>query len=137
MSSRIRCGMFSWPSGANVSWSRAPPPKVTTTTFLLDGESAARAHGERSSVLPSVNPAALLKKSRRVRARRWLVRCGLDALRGAVTAWPPRFCGPPIIIYPLRDAALNDDTDIQLDDLRRNKQASGRLKDRVDLEKLP
>ena len=26
---------------------------------------------------------------------------------------------------------------IQLDDLRRNKQASGRLKDRVDLEKLP
>jgi hypothetical protein len=26
---------------------------------------------------------------------------------------------------------------IQLDDLKRNKQASGRLKDRVDLEQLP
>src|SRR6476661_6334885 len=69
MSSRIRCGMFSWPSGAKVSWSRAPPPKVITTTFLFLRVVAALAIAlGPSSALPSASPAALRRNSRRLRA---------------------------------------------------------------------
>jgi hypothetical protein len=39
-------GMFSCPSGKEVSRSRAQPPNVTTTTFFLVGTFAAREQAE-------------------------------------------------------------------------------------------
>src|SRR6266550_1673823 len=84
MSSRIRCGIFSCPSGANVSWSRAPPPKVMTTTFRLLVEIPARAiRLEGSRELPSATPAALRKNSRRLQASCRASSWGADALVAA------------------------------------------------------
>src|SRR5690242_15923514 len=60
--------MFSRPSGAKVSWSRAPPPKVMTTTFLRSAGTPARARSREGSKLPSVRPAASRRNSRRFRA---------------------------------------------------------------------
>src|ERR1039458_3399111 len=70
MSSLSRCGMFSCPSGANVSWSRAPPPNVITTTLCFLRAASARTSGlAPSNAVPSVTPATSRKKSRRVRLR--------------------------------------------------------------------
>src|ERR1051326_1560054 len=72
--------MFSCPSGAKVSWSRAPPPKVTTITFLFFiGDASARAVGlKRSSAPPRVTPAAVRRNSRRVQASWRLISSGED-----------------------------------------------------------
>ena len=69
-------GMFACPSGANVSWSRAPPPKVTTTTFLSLATRAAR-NGDRERALPNVSPAAR-RNSRRLEENRRLISYGLN-----------------------------------------------------------
>jgi len=90
MSSRIRCGMFSCPSGAKVSWSRAPPPKVMTTTFRLLVEIPVRAiRLEGSRELPSATPAALRKNSRRLQASCRASSWGADAPRGGQTSPVP------------------------------------------------
>src|SRR5438552_17116592 len=76
--------MFSWPSGAKVSWSRAPPPKVITTTLrLLEGMPvrAIRLEGRRE--LPNAIPAVLRKNSRRIQERWRASYRGVDALAAA------------------------------------------------------
>src|SRR5260370_24058609 len=94
MSSRIRCGMFSCPSGASVSWSRAPPPKVMTTTFRLLVEMPVRAiRLEGSRELPSATPAALRKNSRRLQASRLASSWGANDLAAARRARSLAVCG--------------------------------------------
>src|SRR5467141_1592679 len=94
MSSRIRWGIFSCPSGANVSWSRAPPPKVMTTTFRLLVEIPVRAiRLEGSRELPSATPVALRKNSRRLQASCRASSWGADALAAARRARSPAVCG--------------------------------------------
>src|ERR1700691_6242134 len=66
----IKCGIFSCPSGAKVSWSRAPPPKVITMIFRFFAAAAPRTKGlALSKVDPSATPAAPRRKSRRLRPR--------------------------------------------------------------------
>src|ERR1700691_5010743 len=66
----MRWGIFSCPSGAKVSWSRAPPPKVMTITFRFFAAAAPRTNGlALSKVDPNATPAALRRKSRRLRPR--------------------------------------------------------------------
>src|SRR5256885_15098705 len=86
--------MFSWPSGAKVSWSRAPPPKVMTTTFLLLGEMPVRAiRLEGSRELPRATPAALRRNSRRVQASWRATFLGLDGFPAARRDPPIAFWG--------------------------------------------
>src|SRR5579859_5827579 len=67
-----RFGIFSWPSGAKFSWSRAPPPKVMTMVFLFFAPVAPRTKGPALiRVDPKATPAASRRKSRRVRLRWW------------------------------------------------------------------
>src|SRR5215472_3614835 len=79
-------GMFSCPSGAKVSWSRAPPPNVITMTFRFLRVFSPRRNGlALTSVEPSAMPAALRRKSRRLRLRARAVShgvCGAAPVRG-------------------------------------------------------
>src|SRR5207302_2550698 len=77
----MRRGIFSCPSGAKVSWSRAPPPKVTTTTFrFFTGILVWDSRLDAISPLPNERPAAARKNSRRVKARCRAGSWGLQAL---------------------------------------------------------
>src|SRR5438270_7807340 len=49
-----------------VSWSRAPPPNVITTTFRFGTLEAKPKGPERSTALPSIKCAALRRNSRRL-----------------------------------------------------------------------
>src|SRR5213078_1505904 len=95
--------MFSCPSGAKVSWSRAPPPKVMTTTLrLLEGMPvrAIRLEGRRE--LPNAIPAVLRKKSRRVQAT-WRARFrGVDAFAAARRARSPALRDEESKLIPLK-----------------------------------
>src|SRR5580700_1021609 len=84
-------GIFSCPSGAKVSWSRAPPPKVMTIIFRFLAAAAPRTNGLAPiRVVPNATPAALRKKSRRLRPR-WLESSrGLNA--ASVMAWLMGLC---------------------------------------------
>ena len=89
--------MFSCPSGANVSWSRAPPPKVITTTFLFLRVVAARAIAlGPSSALPSASPAAVRRNSRRLQASCRASSRGLEAAlqRPGVSRFALKSCMP-------------------------------------------
>src|SRR5437870_4366264 len=68
-SSCKRWGMFSWPSGINVSSSRQPPPNVTTTTLRLRLGGAAQADFEKkpNDAPPAVAPVTSDKNSLRLR----------------------------------------------------------------------
>src|SRR3954452_18423113 len=69
-SSRSMLGIFSWTSGAKVSWSRAPPPKVITITLRFLRALSPRTNGlALISAEPSTTPAAPRRKSRRLRLR--------------------------------------------------------------------
>ena len=64
----MRQGIFRCPSGAKVSSSRAPPPKVTITTFRLAGELAALAIPAPERIAAAAPLEARLMKSRRLSA---------------------------------------------------------------------
>src|SRR5581483_204067 len=57
--------MFSWPSGMNVSSSRAPPPKVTTTIFLAVVRARVLTGAMLNRVAPALAPVTVRRKSLR------------------------------------------------------------------------
>src|SRR5882757_8812043 len=104
-----RLGIFSCPSGAKVSWSRAPPPKVMTMVFLFFAAVAPRTNGlALIRVDPNATPAASRRKSRRVRPS-WrevvgalLIGWMADSRAAWMAApWPSRRIAGPLL-FPYR-----------------------------------
>src|ERR1700722_2132835 len=58
--------MFSCPSGMNVSSSRVPPPKVTTTAFCPVRMAIARRGEKADNAVAAVAPVAVRRNSRRL-----------------------------------------------------------------------